>query len=86
MPQMAAARSIGQFSGVVSNDAFGAYEERFPPTRLSVGCGFGKKTFAGTRGNAEDAPIAVIGKREGVCALSRGDLFKSPSCYFPPGN
>jgi hypothetical protein len=35
------------------------HKERFPPSRLSAGCGFSKKTFAGTRGNEEDAPIAV---------------------------
>ena len=31
-------------------------EERFPPTRLSAGCGFRKETIAGTHGNGQDAP------------------------------
>ena len=35
-------------------------EERFPPTRLSAGCGFRKETIAGMRRNGRDAPIAVI--------------------------
>jgi hypothetical protein len=33
-------------------------EERFPPTRLSVGCGFRKETIAGMRRNGRDAPEA----------------------------
>jgi hypothetical protein len=32
------------------------HEERFPPTRLSVGCGFRKETIAGMRRNERDAP------------------------------
>jgi hypothetical protein len=32
------------------------HEDRFPLSRLSARCGFSKKTFAGTRGNEEDAP------------------------------
>jgi hypothetical protein len=32
------------------------HEERFPPTRLSVGCGFRKETIAGMRRNGRDAP------------------------------
>jgi len=31
------------------------HEERFPPTRLSAGCGFRKETIAGMRGNGRDA-------------------------------
>jgi len=34
------------------------HEERFPPTRLNVGCGFRKETIAGTDRNGRDAPIA----------------------------
>jgi hypothetical protein len=33
------------------------HEERFPPTRLSAGCGFRKETIAGMRHNGRDAPI-----------------------------
>jgi hypothetical protein len=36
------------------------HEERFPPTRLSAGCGFRKETIAGMRRNGRDTPIAVI--------------------------
>jgi hypothetical protein len=36
------------------------HEERFPPTRLSAGCGFRKETIAGMRGNDEVAPIAAV--------------------------
>jgi hypothetical protein len=32
------------------------HEERFPRTRLSVGCGFRKETIAGMRRNGRDAP------------------------------
>jgi hypothetical protein len=35
-------------------------EERFPPTRLSAGCGFRKETIAGMRRNGRDAPTAAI--------------------------
>jgi hypothetical protein len=35
------------------------HEERFPPTRLSAGCGFRKETIAGMRRNGRDAPIPV---------------------------
>jgi hypothetical protein len=35
-------------------------EERFAPTRLSVGCGFRKETIVGMRRNGRDAPRAVI--------------------------
>ena len=36
------------------------HEERFPPTRLSAGCGFRKETIAGMPRNGRDAPKAVI--------------------------
>jgi hypothetical protein len=36
------------------------HEERFPPTRLSAGCGFRKETIAGMRRNGRDAPKAAI--------------------------
>ena len=32
------------------------HEERFPPTKLSAGCGFRKETIAGMRRNGRDAP------------------------------
>jgi hypothetical protein len=40
------------------------HEERFPPTRLSAGCGFRKETLAGTRRNGRDAPIPGIRRGE----------------------
>ena len=36
------------------------HEERFPPTRLSAGCGFRKETIAGRRRNGQDAPLRAI--------------------------
>ena len=36
------------------------HEERFLPPRLSAGCGFSKKTFAGAHGNGRDAPMADL--------------------------
>jgi hypothetical protein len=36
------------------------HEERFPPTRLSAGCGFRKETIAGMRRNGRDAPIPAV--------------------------
>ena len=33
------------------------HEDPFPPTRLSVGCGFRKETIAGMRRNGRDAPL-----------------------------
>jgi hypothetical protein len=48
------------------------HEERFPLTRLSVGCGFRKETIAGMRRNGRDAPIpAVRADRCGANALGR---------------
>jgi hypothetical protein len=35
------------------------HEERFPPTRLSAGCGFRKETIAGVRRNGRDATKAA---------------------------
>ena len=35
-------------------------EERFPPTRLSAGCGFRKETIVGMRRNGRDAPIQTV--------------------------
>jgi hypothetical protein len=39
------------------------HEERFPPTRLSDGCGFRKETIVGMRRNGRDAPFAGLGPR-----------------------
>jgi hypothetical protein len=41
------------------------HEDAFPTTTLSIRSRLGKPTFAGTRGNEQDAPILVIpvGKR-----------------------
>ena len=36
------------------------HEERFPLTRLSVGCEFSKETIAGMCGNGRDAPIPAV--------------------------
>jgi hypothetical protein len=36
------------------------HEERFPPTRLSAGCGFRKETIAGMRRNGSLAPIPAV--------------------------
>ena len=36
------------------------HEERFPPTRLSAGCGFRKETIAGMRRNERAAPIPAL--------------------------
>ena len=36
------------------------HEERFPPSRLSGRCRFSQGTFARTRGNGRDAPIADL--------------------------
>jgi hypothetical protein len=35
-------------------------EDQFPPPSASVGCRFGKPTFAGMRGSRRDAPKPVI--------------------------
>jgi hypothetical protein len=37
----------------------GGHQERFLPPRLDVRCRFSQATFAATRGNGRDAPIAV---------------------------
>jgi hypothetical protein len=47
------------------------HEERFPPTRLSGGCGFRKETIAGMRRNERDAPFADLADRA-------PHLFKDP--------
>jgi hypothetical protein len=36
------------------------HQELLPPSRVSGRCGFGEGTFAGTRGNEEDAPIPAV--------------------------
>jgi hypothetical protein len=36
------------------------HEERFPPIRLSGGCGFRKETISGMRRNGRDAPIPAV--------------------------
>jgi hypothetical protein len=37
--------------------AASGHEDAFPPTKLSNRSRLGKPTFAGTRGNEQDAPI-----------------------------
>jgi hypothetical protein len=56
------------------------------PPSLKGGYRLGKTTFAEMGGKEEDAPFAVIGKREGVCALSREDRFKSRPAILVPGD
>jgi hypothetical protein len=36
------------------------HEDAFPPTTLGNRSRLGKPTFAGTRGNEQDAPIAAL--------------------------
>jgi len=59
------------------------HEERFPPKRMSAGCGFRKKTIVGMRGNGRDAPIAdlhaVAPEWEGS-VLKRGLLGRLFAC------
>ena len=51
------------------------HEERFPPTRLSAGCGFRKETIAAMRRNGRDAPKAAVSANAiGPPATQRGDL------------
>jgi hypothetical protein len=38
------------------------HEERFPPARLTAGCGFRKETIAGMRRNGRDAPKAAVSR------------------------
>jgi hypothetical protein len=51
-------------------------EERFPPTKLSAGCGFRKETIAGMRRNRRDAPKAALP------ALARAGLLSNPKASF----
>ena len=50
----------GSVNWAVKSEISGSlgHEEWFPPATLKVGCGFRKRTIAGTGGNDEDAPIA----------------------------
>jgi hypothetical protein len=41
------------------------HEERFPPKRMSAGCGFRKKTIVGMRGNGRDAPLPAVRRTTG---------------------
>jgi hypothetical protein len=57
------------------------HEERFPPTRLSAGCGFIKETIAGMRRNGRDAPEPAVlaltrhpGAADVASASSRTDM------------
>jgi hypothetical protein len=53
------------------------HEERFPPTRLSAGCGFRKETIAGMRRNGRDAPEAVVRRQaENLSGLTLNLSFK----------
>ncbi len=59
------------------------YEERFPPTRLSAGCGFRNETITGMRRNGRDAPIAVV-RAASEDALNRIPIPISLSCASDP--
>jgi hypothetical protein len=45
------------------------HEDAFPSPRLSGRCRFSQETFAGTRGNGEDAPIPVVRDHNGTAAV-----------------
>jgi hypothetical protein len=53
------------------------HEDQFRPLSLSGGCRLGKETFAGTRGNGQDAPEAGIFEpqnlRQSAVAFQVGD-------------
>ena len=57
---MAASQPPEPFGLAPGNDRMGGHEERFLPSRLRARSAFRKQTFAGTCGNEEDAPIAVL--------------------------
>ena len=65
-PRLLAARRVGPEptqpggSSQLPRRSLEGHPERFPPTRLSAGCGFRKETIAGTRRNGRDAPVADI--------------------------
>jgi hypothetical protein len=69
MPTSASSRHLGETNEMVkmiqtradpADQGSGmGHEERFPPTRLSAGCGFRKETIAGMRRNGRDAPKVV---------------------------
>ena len=54
---------------------------RFPPTRLSAGCGFRKETIAGMRRNGRDAPIPAVRR----AALAKGKFDAKRSFARPRG-
>ena len=49
-------------------------EDQFRPPSLSGGCGLGLETFAGTRGNEEEAPSTAVGE----CTIEPPEL--GPNC------
>jgi hypothetical protein len=70
-----AARSLGKHPCITRiwyrRSSLG-HEERFPPTRLSAGCGFRKETIAGMRRNGRDAPIPAVQRQSGNLFGTRG--------------
>src|SRR6516164_9053458 len=62
----------------IANGRCGGHQGPFRPSRLSVRCGLGERTLAGTLGNDEDAPKAAI--------YTRGIDPAGPtrSCRSPP--
>jgi hypothetical protein len=57
------------------------HEDAFPRPRLSACCRFSQGTFAGTRGNGRDAPIAAICERRIELA---GSTLSGRSWLWPP--
>ena len=53
------------------------HEERFPPTRLSAGCGFRKETIAGMRRNGREPPIPDL---PALTPERAGSTHLRPSC------
>jgi hypothetical protein len=52
------------------------HEDAFPPPRLSGRCRFSQGTFAGTRGNGEDAPKNEPARAGGGAQLTVGAFYQ----------
>ena len=60
--------------GRVLRTAGMGHEDAFPPSRLSVRCGFSQGTFAETHGNGRDAPVPdlpTLARERGSSTLNR---------------
>ena len=60
------------------------HEERFPPTRLSAGCGFRKETIAGMGRNGREAPLAVTNPVEAASQEALGGTARTISTSTSP--